>query len=121
MECLLEPSMVVSVGSPVDGVLDQVAVNRGDPVRKGQVVARLQSGVETAAVTLSRARVDFGRRKMERSETLAQKQLISTQEKDERDGRPGRGCTLGARGWPTCCWAHRADRGRASHGGETGA
>jgi RND family efflux transporter MFP subunit len=83
MECLLEPSMVVSVGSPVDGVLDQVAVNRGDPVRKGQVVARLQSGVETATVTLSRARVDFGRRKMERSETLAQKQLISTQEKDE--------------------------------------
>jgi membrane fusion protein (multidrug efflux system) len=83
MECLVEPSMVVSVGSPVDGVLDEVAVNRGDPVRKGQVVARLQSGVETAAVTLSRARVDFGRRKMERSETLAQKQLISTQEKDE--------------------------------------
>jgi len=83
MECLVEPSMVVSVGSPVDGVLDEVGVNRGDPVRRGQVVARLQAGVESAAVTLSRARVDFGRRKMERSETLAQKQLISTQEKDE--------------------------------------
>lgn len=83
MECLLEPSMVVNVGSPVDGVLDQVAVNRGDPVRKGQVVARLQSGVEVASVKLSQARVDFGRRKLERSETLADKQLISTQEKDE--------------------------------------
>lgn len=83
MECLVEPSMVVSVGSPVDGVLDEVGVNRGDAVRKGQVVARLQSGVEAAAVTLSRARVDFGKRKMERSETLAEKQLISTQEKDE--------------------------------------
>jgi membrane fusion protein (multidrug efflux system) len=83
LECLVEPSMVVNVGSPVDGVLDQVMVNRGEPVRKGQVVARLQSGVEAAAVKLSQARVDFGRRKMERSETLAEKQLISTQEKDE--------------------------------------
>ncbi len=82
-ECLVEPFMVVNVGSPVDGVLEEVAVGRGDLVRKGQVVARLQSGVESAAVKLSQARVEFGRRKLERSETLAQKQLISTQEKDE--------------------------------------
>lgn len=83
LECLVEPHMLVNVGSSVDGVLEQVLVNRGDPVRKGQVVARLQSGVEAAAVKLSQARVEFGRRKAERSEALYEKQLISEQDKDE--------------------------------------
>lgn len=83
LECLVEPSLVVNVGSSVDGVLEHVAFDRGDRVRKGDVVARLQSGVETAAVKLSEARVEFGRRRMERNEALFQKQLISTQERDE--------------------------------------
>ncbi len=83
LECLLEPSMVVNVGSPVDGVLEQVMVDRGAQVRKGQVVAKLQSGVEAAAVKLSEARVDFGRRRVERNEALYEKQLISAQDRDE--------------------------------------
>jgi RND family efflux transporter MFP subunit len=85
LECLLEPYMVVNVGTPVDGVLEQVAVDRGDLVHKGQVVAKLQSGVESAAVELSKARVEFGRRKVERNEALFQKQLISAQERDEME------------------------------------
>jgi membrane fusion protein, multidrug efflux system len=83
LECLLEPHMAVNVGSPVDGVLERVMVDRGDTVRRGQVVARLQSGVEAAAVELSRARVEFGKRKVERNEALFEKQLISAQERDE--------------------------------------
>lgn len=83
LECLLEPHTVVQVGSPVDGVLDQVMVNRGDWVHKGQVLAQLQSGVEAAAVKLSQAHVEFGRRKMERNDALYQKQLISAQDLDE--------------------------------------
>ncbi len=85
MDCLVEPFMVVSVGSPVDGVLDIVGVDRGDTVTKGQLLARLQSGVEAAAVELSQARVEFGRRKMVRNEGLFQKQLISVQERDEME------------------------------------
>lgn len=83
LECLVEPFMQVNVGSSVDGVLEQVLVNRGDRVHKGQVVAKLQSGVETAAVKLSKARVEFGRRRAERNEGLFEKQLISAQERDE--------------------------------------
>lgn len=82
-ECLLEPSLVVNVGSPVDGVLEQVMVERGDRVKKGDTVATLQSGVEAAAVKLSQARVEYGRRKAERNEALFQKQLISAQDRDE--------------------------------------
>src|SRR6185369_8793933 len=77
LECLVEPFMVVNVGSSVDGVLARVAVDRGDVVRKGQVVATLQSGVEAAAVALSQARVEFAQRKVERNEALHEKQLIS--------------------------------------------
>ncbi len=83
LECLLEPSMVVNVGSSVDGVLEQVLVDRGDHVRKGQVVARLQSGVEAASVKVSEARVEYSRRKVERNEALYAQQLISAQERDE--------------------------------------
>jgi RND family efflux transporter MFP subunit len=83
LECLVEPFMTVNVGSPVDGVLEQVAVNRGDRVRKGQVVAKLQAGVEAAAVNLSEARVEFGRRRLARIDSLLEKQLISVQESDE--------------------------------------
>lgn len=83
LECLVEPHLLINVGSPVDGVLEQVMVNRGDRVRKGQVVAKLQAGVEAAAVKLSEARVEFGRRRVERSEGLYAKQLISAQERDE--------------------------------------
>ena len=82
-ECVVEPSMVVSVGSPVDGVLERVAVDRGGVVRKGQVVAALQAGVETAAVALSRSHTEFDARKIERNEALFGKQLISAQERDE--------------------------------------
>ena len=42
-DCLVEPFMVVQVGSPVDGVVEEVTVDRGDFVKKGQVVARLEA------------------------------------------------------------------------------
>lgn len=47
--------------------------------------ANAQAGVEAAAapVSLSQARIEFGKRKMERNESLFQKQLISAQDKDE--------------------------------------
>lgn len=83
LECLLEPSLVASVGSSVDGVVEQVNVDRGDRVSKGQVVARLRAGVEAAAVKLSEAQVEFAQRRAERNEALFKKQLISAQERDE--------------------------------------
>lgn len=82
-ECLLEPHVVVSVSSPVAGLLDAVKVERGDQVEKGDVIALLKSEVERASVALSRARAEFGRRKIQRNEELIRQQLISPSEKDE--------------------------------------
>jgi RND family efflux transporter MFP subunit len=75
--------MVVNVGSPLDGVLEKVMVTRGDRVRKGQVVAQLRSSVQQAAVDLSKAHVEFGRRRAKRNKELFTQELITAQEHDE--------------------------------------
>ncbi|MBN2061922.1 MAG: efflux RND transporter periplasmic adaptor subunit [Deltaproteobacteria bacterium] len=84
-EGLIEPSTVIKLGSQVFGTLEVVSVDRGDRVVKGQVVARLHSSVEEAAVELVRARVEFGERKVMRNEDLFKKNLISIHEKDEME------------------------------------
>lgn len=81
--CLLEPSSHVEVASEVPGVLDDVLVERGTMVRRGAVLARLRSGVEEAAVSLARAKSEFGERKSSRNNELAAEEMISTHEKDE--------------------------------------
>ena len=83
LEGLIEPNELVEFISQVPGILEKLNVERGDFVRKGQVVAQLKSGVEEASVNLARARVEFGLRKAERNEELYKKQLISSHEKDE--------------------------------------
>ncbi len=83
MDCLVEPHIVTSVGSPVEGTLAEVLVDRGSLVSRGQVVARLNSKVEEATVNLKAAQEDFGKRKVDRNEELYKKQLISANEKDE--------------------------------------
>ena len=83
--CVVEPHLVVDVGSPVDGVIEKVFVERGDLVRAGQVVAKLRSGVEEAEIAVREAKVELGRRKNERNEEMLKNKLISEQEKDEME------------------------------------
>lgn len=85
LECVLEPNTRIDISAAVAGVLDQVLVQRGDTVERGQVLATLVSGPEEAAVELAKARVEFGKRKAVRNEDLYQKELISIHEKDEMD------------------------------------
>lgn len=81
--CLVEPSLEVNVGTPLDGVLQSVGADRGDTVAPGQVLARLAAGVEQAQIDLQAAKAEFGARKRARNEELQRKQLISQQELDE--------------------------------------
>ncbi len=82
-EGLIEPKELVGFSTQVAGILETVLVERGDKVRRGQVLVRLKSGVERAAVRVAEARVEFGKRKAVRNEELYKKQLISIHEKDE--------------------------------------
>ncbi|MDJ0834253.1 MAG: efflux RND transporter periplasmic adaptor subunit [Gammaproteobacteria bacterium] len=85
LECILEPNKEIEISAAVSGVLSEVLVQRGEKVNRGQLLARLVSGPERAAVELAQARVEFGKRKSVRNEDLYQKELISIHEKDELD------------------------------------
>lgn len=82
-DCLIEPSLEVKLGSPADGVIAVMLVERGDLVKKGQPLVRLNSQLETAAVELARGKAAFAKRKAERNDELFDKQLISAQERDQ--------------------------------------
>ncbi len=93
---LIEPRMVVKLGSAMRGVLDRVLVDRGDMVKEGQVLATLQSDVERATMELARARVDmdaaikakreeleFAKRNQERRKDLYDQNALPYNEWDE--------------------------------------
>ncbi|WP_117236178.1 efflux RND transporter periplasmic adaptor subunit [Vibrio maerlii] len=83
LSCLLEPSFDVELSSEVQGVIKEMNVQRGDTVKKGQVVMELKSTVETAAVNTVQARLEFATRKVKRNAELFKKNLISDNEQDE--------------------------------------
>lgn len=55
-DCVMNPALTVKLGSPVPSIISEVLVDRGDRVKKGQVVARIESSVEKAAVAANEAR-----------------------------------------------------------------
>jgi membrane fusion protein (multidrug efflux system) len=82
-ECLVEPYQHVEISSGVPGILEEVSVERGDLVSKGDVLAKLRSNVERAAFELAAARTEFAMRRVERNKELYRKQMTSIHEKDE--------------------------------------
>lgn len=92
-EGMIEPYEIVNVSSQVAGILEMVA-ERGDIVKKGQVVAQLRAGVEKANVNLARAQVEFSRRKLERNREMFLKKHISEHEKDEIETEIAKGEAL---------------------------
>jgi RND family efflux transporter MFP subunit len=57
-DCLLEPRQRIKLATPIAGVLREVPVDRGDIIHKGDVLARLESGVEKALLDLAEARAE---------------------------------------------------------------
>ena len=96
LEGLIEPSLVVNIGSSTPGILETVEVDRGDLVKKNQVVASLQAGVEkanlvlaryrtelTANIELRRQRLEYATREKERFEELYKKKALPLSQMDE--------------------------------------
>jgi RND family efflux transporter MFP subunit len=97
-DCVIEPGKVASVSSAVDGVIDKLTVRRGELVKRGQVVATLNSRIEKATVELARvrserdqaiksrrARLEFTKRRLERNRGLFDQSLVSAQIVDEAE------------------------------------
>lgn len=89
-DCVIEPQQTVKLSSAVAGVIREVTVDRGDLVKRGQVVARLEAGVEEANLALAQAKatneaaiksaeakLEFLQRKHERTEELVTKKVAT--------------------------------------------
>ena len=98
LDGFIDPYMVVNVGTSVSGVIDSIEVDRGDIVKKGQILANLDTRVEKTTVELIRekaameattdlakARVEFATREQERRKELYEKGIIPDYDMDEAE------------------------------------
>lgn len=95
-DCMIEPSQMIEIRSPVVGLLQQVPVRRGAVIRKGQILAVLESSVERSAADTARFRADAqgallsaanklagATAKAQRFEELYQEEFVSAQARDD--------------------------------------
>lgn len=95
-DCIIEARQVVDIRSPVEGLIEKVAVERGEVVKKGQVLVTLESGPERAALAVARqragaigavksaeAKLDLAAKKEKRAEELARQSFISSNALEE--------------------------------------
>ena len=96
--CLILPYVEVSVVSPTEGLLETVAVERGDVVKKGQVLVTLEATREKAQQAVARAKAEqeaalktsrvkeaFAGRKVARATDLLKTSSIAQHELDEAE------------------------------------
>ncbi len=95
-ECLLEPRQVVELRVPVEGLIEKIHVDRGDPVKKGQTLIELDTGLDRAKLELSKYkasvegplraaqhRLEFSSSKSKRQEELYQDKFTSANDYEE--------------------------------------
>jgi RND family efflux transporter MFP subunit len=98
LDCVIEPRMTVAVAAAVEAVLETVAVDRGDWVTEGQVLATLESSLERATLAMaqqrveiesalkaSEVRVDYGERKLARTLEVQKEGGFAIREVDEAE------------------------------------
>ncbi|MBN2427224.1 MAG: efflux RND transporter periplasmic adaptor subunit [Deltaproteobacteria bacterium] len=90
---LIKPYEVVEVGSPAEGIVAKVAVDRSSPVKQGQILVELESSVERATfkkasvmatldeeIKLQKTQLEFAQRVHDRIRALT---AISAHDKDQ--------------------------------------
>lgn len=79
---IVEPEVMVALGPKVSGRLQELAVDEGDTVRKGAVLARLDSRDLAATVAEWESRVRFGEAEFRRVEELYRRRLAAETDRD---------------------------------------
>lgn len=82
-ECLMEPAVEIALSSPVAGVVKTIRVDRGSTVKRGQILVKLEAAAELAAIELAKAKLEFGQRKVNRTEELYREKFTSEYSVDE--------------------------------------
>ncbi|PUA26974.1 MAG: efflux transporter periplasmic adaptor subunit [Cellvibrio sp. 79] len=96
LNCRIEPSVTVEMSSAVEGVISEVLVDKNDVVKKGDVLARLDAGLESATAELRRVQseltsdvqaqqlaLEFSERSLTRVKDLYDKKAASFSELDK--------------------------------------
>ena len=94
--CLIEAQFTAEVGTPASGLVETVSTDRGQVVRKGQLIATLASDVEKATVVAARTKAesegeinagiasrDLAKTKLKRMHLLMQQGFASQLEIDQ--------------------------------------
>ncbi len=82
-DCLIEPHMVIKVGSHTQGIIRDIPVKRGDSIEVGELLASLDSKVEEVAIELATARLSFLEEQYQRLNKLKGQDMVSAEELDE--------------------------------------
>lgn len=96
LNCRIEPHVQVEVSSAVEGIVSAVLVDKNDVIQAGDVVARLESGLEAATADLRRVQaevesdimaqqlaLEFAERSLDRVSDLYKKKAASFAELDK--------------------------------------
>lgn len=96
LDCLVKPEMYVELSSPVDSVMEEILVETGETVTRGQPLAKLEASVEKAKLELARLtaksvsdienrkeQLRYARRYLKRMTDLLDKNSVSRYEKDK--------------------------------------
>jgi len=97
-DCVINPRATIKLGSPEEGILEEMLVARGDRVKKGDPVAALDKEVEelstelarlraksTAEIRSARAQVGFRKKEVERLEDMHLSKTISEKVYDQAE------------------------------------
>ena len=96
LDCVIEPAQMLTVSFAVEGVVEEVLVERGDLIQKGQVLARLNADVQQASLEVARARADaegqiqgskaaleFAKNALARNSALESREIVSQDQLDQ--------------------------------------
>lgn len=94
--CMIEPEQVVEIRSSVTGVIESIAVARGDVVKKGQVLVKLNAAMAESSVAAARYRAQSSaqivgarqklhaaRVKAQRMQAMYAQEFVSAQARDD--------------------------------------
>lgn len=95
-DCVMQPRQMLEIRSPIEGLVDRVAVGRGQYVRKGQEVAFVDSSVEKlnaeaakyraemlGATRAAQSKVTMTNRKLGRIRELVKSDFLAIQAEDD--------------------------------------
>ena len=90
LDCIIQPHQVVQVGSASAGVIENILVDRGDMVVKGQPIVQLNASIERATLAVARERAaqvgatraaagaqELAKRELERANDLVADNFVS--------------------------------------------